>query len=632
MPEQSLPVLWPGWETVRLIGRGSFGAVYEIRRDMFGMTEKAALKLISIPQSESDLEELIGDGYDEESITSTLQSQLESIVAEYALMRKMNGSSNVVNCDDVIYQPHANGIGWDILIKMELLSSLPAALSGDMPEEQVVRLGRDLSRALVLCRQFHIVHRDIKPQNIFVSPLGDYKLGDFGIAKTVEKTSGGTKIGTFKYMAPEVYNNQPYGPGADIYSLGLVLYWLLNERRLPFLPLPPEKLSARLEEQARLRRFRGDPIPPPKHGSEALKRIVLKCCAFDPQERWQSAAELLQALEALPATPPEASSVPVPDPEAGDFDASRERAPTLYGPPPLPRREIEPAPARPPAETAPPAPPQPPAVQEPTSPSEPTPLSEPTPSPEPTRHVPAKKSGAGKWIFLVLGILAAAIALFFYQKGASRESLYRTLSSTFTYADGRIQTTYYTYDKTTGKATTYEDGSQTQYARLTLNDDGLIAEAEWHSADGHLLSRFEYEYDEHGNVTRQRRYRYDENKQEYLNYEVESRYGDFHVVNWQKMTFYDSLGEVSNYSIFQMTDQTHGTQTQYQDGEAVSTSTCLRSYEGNKLVRQEWFDSDGASSHVVTWERDQENLPTKVVNERANGETTVQEYEYERVG
>ena len=93
--------VWPGWKTVRTLGNGSFGAVYEIERDVFGEKEKAALKVISIPQKSSDIDELYGEGYDDESITSTFQSYLKSIIAEYSLMRKMNGSANVVNCDDV---------------------------------------------------------------------------------------------------------------------------------------------------------------------------------------------------------------------------------------------------------------------------------------------------------------------------------------------------------------------------------------------------------------------------------------------------------------------------------------------------------------------------------------------------
>ena len=294
-------ISWPGWETVRLIGRGSFGAVYEIRRQLFRETEKAALKVISIPQNGSDIEEMYNEGYDDESITEAFQSHLESIVAEYSLMKKLNGCSNIVSCDDVRYIQHEDGIGWDVYIKMELLTPLMKALPAQIPEETAIRVAKDMCMALELCSKHNIVHRDIKPQNIFVSEYGDCKLGDFGIAKTVEKTMGGTKIGTYAFMAPEVFLFRPYGSTADIYSLGLVLYWLLNERRMPFMPLPPEKLKVGMEESARERRFRGEPLPPPAHGSEKLKKIVLKTCAYDPAQRYHTAAEMLQDLENMNA-------------------------------------------------------------------------------------------------------------------------------------------------------------------------------------------------------------------------------------------------------------------------------------------------------------------------------------------
>ena len=312
MEDMNNQVLYPGWETVRLIGRGSFGAVYEIQRELFGETEKAALKVITIPQSASDIEEMYSEGYNKEDITNTFQNHLKSIISEYTLMRKLNGSSNVVNCDDVRYIQHDDGIGWDIFIKMELLTPLNKVLSENIPEEQVLDVGRDICRALVLCKEHKIIHRDIKPQNIFVSEYGDYKLGDFGIAKTVEKTSGGTKIGTYKYMAPEVYHDEPYGASADIYSLGLVLYWMLNERRMPFLPLPPEKLSASAEENARRRRLSGDPLPAPAHGSKTLKQIVLRACAYAPKDRYRSAAEMLSALESIGTTDGQETICPAP--------------------------------------------------------------------------------------------------------------------------------------------------------------------------------------------------------------------------------------------------------------------------------------------------------------------------------
>lgn len=319
---------WPGWETIRMIGRGNYGAVYEIQRNNFGMVEKAALKRIAIPQEEGDLEEYYNNGYDEDSLTEVFQSHLESVVAEYSLMRKMNGCVNIVNCDDILYEKQEDGIGWNILIRMELLTPITKALTDAVTEEMVCKVARDMCTALTHCKEFGIVHRDIKPQNIFVSRFGDYKLGDFGIAKTVEKTMGGTKIGTYNYMAPEVYMNQPYGAAVDIYSLGLVLYWMLNEKRMPFMPLPPEKLRAGMDEQSRMRRLSGEPLPPPAHGSEKLKQIVLKACAFDPKERYQTAAEMLADLNAG-----EAAAIPEPP-----------KPPVEYHPAPVEAPKPEPQP------------------------------------------------------------------------------------------------------------------------------------------------------------------------------------------------------------------------------------------------------------------------------------------------
>ena len=302
--ENQTTTFWPGWETARMIGQGGFGAVYEIHRKLFEdekEIEKAALKVLTIPKNESDIEEMYAEGYDEESITNTFKTHLKNIVAEYSLMRKMNGSANIVNCDDVRYIQHDDGIGWDIYIKMELLTPLPKALPQQIPEETVIQIGLDMCLALELCKKYNIVHRDIKPQNIFLSDNGDYKLGDFGIAKTVEKTMGGTMTGTYKYMAPEVYGNRPYNHTVDIYSLGLVLYWLLNDRRMPFMPLPPEKLTAGISEEAQSRRFSGEQIHPPKYGCRQLQKIVLKACAFHPQDRYQSAAEMRAALLQLAA-------------------------------------------------------------------------------------------------------------------------------------------------------------------------------------------------------------------------------------------------------------------------------------------------------------------------------------------
>ena len=297
MREQFDGVSFPGWEVVRKIGQGSFGGVYEIQRTLpDGRTEKAALKKLSVPQDRAEIEDMLSRSFSTESITAHYRDQMSDLVKEYSLMQELSGCGNVVTCHDIQCVQQEDGIGWTVYIRMELLRPLKKALSEEYQEETVIRLGLDICNALKACQKKNIIHRDIKPENILVSENGDYKLTDFGIAKVSEKTGSGTMAGTNSYMAPEVANRQHYGASADLYSLGMVLYWMMNCRTLPFLPLPPEIPTALQKQEAASRRFDGEEIPEPVNGSPELKRVVMKACAFLPENRYASAAELEQAL------------------------------------------------------------------------------------------------------------------------------------------------------------------------------------------------------------------------------------------------------------------------------------------------------------------------------------------------
>ncbi len=303
MEEKTIHI--PGWKIVRTIGKGSFGTVYEIvKEDEFGAVIRSALKAISIPETDAEIKDYRGDGYDDASITALFKSRVEDVTAEFKLMNKLKGHTNIVSFEDYSIVQHDNVPGYDILIRMELLTSLPDYINrqfpdGEIPDKVAIELGIDICRALELCSKNHIIHRDIKPMNIFVNENRDFKLGDFGIAKTSDHTTRATKTGTFGYMAPEVYLSKPYNASVDIYSLGLVMYWMLNERRGPFLPLPPAVPKPSQNAEALDRRMSGEPLPVPKHGSEELKRIVLKACAFDPKDRYANPTEMKRDLERL---------------------------------------------------------------------------------------------------------------------------------------------------------------------------------------------------------------------------------------------------------------------------------------------------------------------------------------------
>ena len=301
MDEKKISI--PGWKIVRTIGKGSFGTVYEVEKeDGYGGVAHSALKVISIPETEAEIKAYRDDGYDDLSITAMFRSRVEDITAEFELMSRLKGNSHIVSFEDHAIVQHDHDPGYDVLIRMELLTALPDYINNTfkgngIPERTVASLGVDICSALELCRHFNIIHRDIKPQNIFVNEIGDFKLGDFGVAKTSDHTTKATKTGTYSYMAPEVYWGRPYNATADIYSLGLVMYWMLNERKGPFLPLPPAVPKTSDSTAAMERRMAGEPLPAPKYGSEDLKRIVLKACAADPRERYANPTEMKRDLE-----------------------------------------------------------------------------------------------------------------------------------------------------------------------------------------------------------------------------------------------------------------------------------------------------------------------------------------------
>ena len=265
------------------------------------------MKVIRIPESPAEIRSALNDGMDEQSVTGYFKGFVDEILHEIAIMSAVKSHPNIVSYEDHHLEEYPGEIRWDILIRMELLTPLDhylqdktrrsEASAGALPVSEVVRLGREIGSALAFCQRKNIIHRDIKPENIFISEAGQFKLGDFGVAKTaVSRSTGGSHKGTERYMAPEVFLNQPYGSSVDIYSLGLVMYRLLNGGRLPFLPPAPKPLSFGDYENAQIRRMQGVPIPPPAKADAALTSIILKACAFRSADRFRSAAELVEAL------------------------------------------------------------------------------------------------------------------------------------------------------------------------------------------------------------------------------------------------------------------------------------------------------------------------------------------------
>ena len=298
MSIEKLSVVWPEWNVVEQIGEGSFGKVYKVVREEHTMTTYAAVKVISIPQSDSEVSSLRSEGLDEEASKTYFEGVVNDFVNEIKLMESMKGISNVVSVEDFKVIPKEDKIGWDIFIRMELLIPFNKYLeTNQMSEQDVIKLGTDICTALEHCAQKNIIHRDIKPENIFLSSFGDFKVGDFGIAKELEKTSGAlSSKGTYNYMAPEIAAGKQYDSTVDIYSLGLVLYKLLNNNRLPFIDPYATQIQYQDRKNATDKRLAGEIIPPPVNASPQLAEVILAACSYNPAQRFSTPTAFKNAL------------------------------------------------------------------------------------------------------------------------------------------------------------------------------------------------------------------------------------------------------------------------------------------------------------------------------------------------
>ncbi len=284
------------WNIQSVIGEGSSGTVYEIASND---GDKGALKVIPVSNDEADYGPFSILGSDKDRAEKYINEMTSDIMSEVEIMHSLSGKRGIVGCleYDMLEMEEGEITVRLILIRMELLRSLNQAMRSDeisFTPNDIVKMGIDLCSALIECRKQNIIHRDIKPANIFISPDGEYQLGDFGTAKLQERTMMASRKGTLAYIAPEIAAGQSYNAAVDVYSLGIMMYQLLNERRLPFLE---EDFKFSDMEPAIEKRLSGAPLPSPVSADELLGEIIGKMCAFSPKDRYNSAEECKAALE-----------------------------------------------------------------------------------------------------------------------------------------------------------------------------------------------------------------------------------------------------------------------------------------------------------------------------------------------
>ncbi|HEX2266978.1 MAG TPA: Stk1 family PASTA domain-containing Ser/Thr kinase, partial [Actinomycetota bacterium] len=240
----------------------------------------------------------------------------ESFVARF---RREAQSAAALNHPNVVSVFDTGSDDGTHFIVMEYVQgrTLADVIKDDAPllPERAVEITESAAAALGFAHREGIVHRDVKPGNIMLTPTGDVKVMDFGIARAVSSdslTQTATVLGTATYFSPEQAQGASVDARSDIYSLGCVLYEMVTSHP-PFAADSPVTVA--------YKHVKEDPVPPSRLNADApasLDAIILKCLAKNPQNRYQSAAELQQDLErfrtgatvqATPIMPVEATQV-----------------------------------------------------------------------------------------------------------------------------------------------------------------------------------------------------------------------------------------------------------------------------------------------------------------------------------
>jgi serine/threonine protein kinase len=273
-PEPAIGDRIAQFQLVRLLGRGGSGLVYEAEDTMIG--RRVALKVL-----------LSGRSTDERTVQR--------------FFREANAAGRLVH-PNVVGVMQAGQDGGRFFMVMELVTggSLQDRLDSAGPYgwREAVRLVADSCRGLVAAHAKGLIHRDIKPANILLTTEGAAKIADFGLVKLNDPsamglTAAGKIVGTPDYVSPELCRDKPPDARSDLYSLGATFYALLIGRS------PFKRATAVESLVAQVR----DPAPDPRKLvpglPDAVAEVILRLLDKEPDNRPQTAAELLEHLQPL---------------------------------------------------------------------------------------------------------------------------------------------------------------------------------------------------------------------------------------------------------------------------------------------------------------------------------------------
>ena len=280
-----------------LLGKGASGYVYSLKRSD-GDAHPLAVKIIPIPRDDDSK----FNNLTEEKRRLRIEREISNVREEIKIMKKLEGDSHICYFSDSRIVQRSDPYGYDAMIFMDQLISLRDYLRANATGISnrdygiiVLNIWKDISAALSVCESNSILHLDVKPDNIFyASNSGYFKLSDFGVAVNSQTVRPGVYVGTPDYMAPELQKKAGGNAKVDIYSLGVTIYQLFNDNRLPFEGEGTDRKTA--IEMRSSGKFSIPEIPGiPKE----VNAVLLKCLSQNADDRPASNRDVFEEVTEL---------------------------------------------------------------------------------------------------------------------------------------------------------------------------------------------------------------------------------------------------------------------------------------------------------------------------------------------
>ncbi len=271
--------------------RGSTACYHAVHRET---GKRFVLKHIRIPETEERTLALILTGAvtDETGAQDYYEEVANGIRREVIKLSSFSGHCCMAPWSGYQVEPRED-IGYDVYLLMPYQSTLSDCLrSNGMSQLQALNFGIDLCNALEILRDAGYVYLNLKPENILVDGNGHHMIGDLGLMPIEELSYCAVPEGYLNdFTAPELMQLFAVPDlTSDIYSLGLILYYIFNGSRLPF------DDGEQKPEKIRQMRLQGKALPMPVYADGELAEIIARACDPDPRKRWATPAELRQAL------------------------------------------------------------------------------------------------------------------------------------------------------------------------------------------------------------------------------------------------------------------------------------------------------------------------------------------------